>query len=447
MMPDRYAAGRALRKAAGRKEHAAWSPGPRREDPVAIVERTDQARIPELVPIRHWRMMRSPFAFFRGSAAIMAADLATTPVTGLRVQTCGDAHLANFGAFATPERNVFFDVNDFDETLHGPWEWDVKRLAASFVLAARNNGYAERSCRDAASAAVRSYRESMRALAPLTALAIWYSRVDVRDVVAALRATDERRAIAKGRAALRRQTVDKVFAKMTRVVDGRLQLIDAPPLVFHPAGDLALLSRNTALVERYRKTLRDDIRTLFDRYRVEDAVVKVVGIGSVGTICGVVLLTAGPDDALLIQVKQATASVLEPFAGASKYKNHGERVVTGQRRMQAASDIFLGWTSDDQGRDFYFRQLRDMKITVSSDGMPAPELAAYANLCGRALARAHARTGDPAAIAGYLGRSDAFDRAVVDFAVRYADQTEADHAAFVAAIKSGRLAAQSDGTS
>jgi uncharacterized protein (DUF2252 family) len=362
-------------------------------------------------------MMRSPFAFFRGSAAIMAADLATTPVTGLRVQTCGDAHLANFGAFATPERNVFFDVNDFDETLHGPWEWDVKRLAASFVLAARNNGYAERSCRDAASAAVRSYRESMRALAPLTALAIWYSRVDVRDVVAALRATDERRAIAKGRAALRRQTVDKVFAKMTRVV------------------------------ERYRKTLRDDIRTLFDRYRVEDAVVKVVGIGSVGTICGVVLLTAGPDDALLIQVKQATASVLEPFAGASKYKNHGERVVTGQRRMQAASDIFLGWTSDDQGRDFYFRQLRDMKITVSSDGMPAPELAAYANLCGRALARAHARTGDPAAIAGYLGRSDAFDRAVVDFAVRYADQTEADHAAFVAAIKSGRLAAQSDGTS
>lgn len=444
---DRFFEGRALRKTAGRRAHAAWAPAMDRADPVATIERMDRGRIPELVPIRHWRMMQSPFAFYRGTAAIMAADLASTPATGLRVQACGDAHLSNFGAFATPERNIFFDVNDFDETLPGPWEWDLKRLTTSFVLAARNNGIAERACGDAALAAAESYRQSMRTLAAMTALEVWYSRVDVRDVIAAVRKTEQRRAIAKKAATARHHVVDSVFTKMTTVVDGRLQLIDAPPLVYHPTGDLGLLARNTALIERYRKTLRDDIRTLFDRYSVADAVVKAVGIGSVGTICGVALLTAGPGDALLIQVKQAEASVLEPFAGPSKYENHAERVVTGQRRMQAATDIFLGWTHDDEGRHFYFRQLRDMKITLSIDGMPPSELIDYARLCGRALARAHARTGDPAAIAGYLGVSNAFDRAVVGFARRYADQTEADYELFVAAIKSGRLKAESDGTS
>jgi uncharacterized protein (DUF2252 family) len=442
---DPFAAGRALRKSVGRRASAAWKPAVAR-DPVAIVERSNQGRVPALIPIRHWRMKQSPFAFYRGTAAVMACDLAVTPVTGLRVQACGDAHLANFGAYATPERNLVFDVNDFDETLAGPWEWDLKRLATSFVLAARVRGATRDAARAAALGAAHGYRRAMRGFSAMTALEVWYSRIDAADAVATARSKRERRKFDEDVASARRRTVDHIFPKMTEIVDGQPRLIDAPPLVYHPTGDLQIVERSTSLIKRYRASLRDDIRVLFDRYAVADAVVKVVGVGSVGTVCEVALLMAGTNDPLLIQIKQATASVLEPYAGASRYANHGERVVSGQRAMQAASDIFLGWTRDDEGRDYYFRQLRDMKMTIPIDGFSSSEQTRYAELCGRTLARAHARTGDAAAIGGYLGGGDVFDRAIAAFAERYADVTESDYEHFVAAIKTGRLAAESDGT-
>ncbi|HEV3119063.1 MAG TPA: DUF2252 domain-containing protein, partial [Gemmataceae bacterium] len=425
---ERLARGRALRKRVPRSAHAQWQPPANRPDPVALLEATSQGRVPELVPLRYGRMVQSPFAFFRGSAAAMAADLAATPGTGMRVQLCGDCHLLNFGGFGTPERHFIFDVVDFDETLPGPWEWDVKRLAASFVLAGRSRALKTKSCKDAALAAVRSYRQHIREYAPLPVLDVWYARIDGA-LLAPLARTPESSATSH----------EHVFLHLSEVIDGRRRIVDRPPLIYHLPADDPVETRIRAFLKHYRATLQEDRRVLLDRYRLEDIAIKVVGVGSVGTRCAVMLLMAGEYDPLVLQFKEAGPSVLEPYAGRSQYASHAQRVVCGQRLLQSASDLFLGWTSDDAGRHYYFRQLRDMKCVVNVDGLSASQLRDYAELCGWALARAHAKAGDPAPIAGYLGKSERFDNAVAAFALAYADQTERDQEAMVTAVRSGRL--------
>jgi|SRR6516225_5508658 uncharacterized protein (DUF2252 family) len=442
---DRYAAGKALRARVPREAHGEWKPPRNRHDPVELVIASSKGRVPELIPIRYGRMSASPFTFYRGTALNMAADLAHTPVTGIRTQVCGDCHLMNFGGFATPERRVIFDINDFDETLPGPWEWDVKRLAASFVHAARSNGSSAADERDAATECVRSYREHIAKYAKMRALDVWYSRIDMDAVLASLSdsvtAARLRKRLAKSAA---HSVPDSDFPKMVESSGAKFAIKDAAPLVYHDreinfiteAGDIlkALAS--------YRKSLQDDRRVLLDRYRPVDFALKVVGVGSVGTFCGILLMMAEDTDPLFLQVKEARASVLEPYVGESVYANHGQRIVTGQRLMQAASDLFLGWTEGKRGRHFYLRQLRDMKMKPLVEVFDQTTLLDYADLCGWTLARAHARSGDAAMIAGYLGKKDIFDRAIARFARRYADQAESDHAAFMNAIRKGRIKAQ-----
>jgi uncharacterized protein (DUF2252 family) len=387
-------------------------------------------------------MLQSPFAFFRGSAAVMASDLATTPVTGLRVQACGDCHLMNFGGFATPEENILFDINDFDETLPAPWEWDVKRLAASFVLAARSQGLSANVARDAASSCARSYRKHLRSFAAMPPLQLWHSRVTGADFIAAM--PQDRRAALQARMekAQARTGSEMDFPKLTDMVGGRLTIHDAPPLIFHP--DEARAPNFHAIVEQimsaYRRTLSPDRRLLLDQYHVVDAAMKVVGVGSVGTRCWIALLMSASNDPLFLQLKEAVASVLEPYAGKSLYDHHGQRVVMGQRLMQPASDLFLGWVTDEStGKQYYVRQLRDAKIKPLLETYDADMLLFYAKACGWVLARAHAKSGDACAIGGYLGSSDQFDEAIGDFSFAYADQTERDHAALKAAVKSGKV--------
>jgi uncharacterized protein (DUF2252 family) len=441
---ERYEEGRSARKRAPRDAHAGWRPPPGRPDPVALLEASNRSRVPELVPIRYGRMAASPFAFLRGSATVMAHDLATIPASGIAVQACGDAHLLNFGLFATPERHLVFDVNDFDETLPGPWEWDVKRLAASVSVAARQAGFGDPLARSAAEAAVEAYHYRVGLYGRQGHLDAWYSRIDVE--MLDQMATDERirRNLSRGVAKARRRTALRAAAKLTTVVDGRRQLVDDPPVLEHvAASDFA--ERIHVLYEAYAASLPDDRRHLLDRYRLVDMAFKVVGVGSVGTRCFLVLLQGvHDDDVLLLQLKEAERSVLEPFAGDSAYDHHGRRVVEGQRLMQAASDIFLGWGTGLDGYHFYFRQFRDMKGSFTTDGARPQGLTDYSRVCGWALARAHARTGNAAAIAGYLGRSDRFTRNVGEFAMAYADQTASDHAALVAAIAEGRVAARPD---
>jgi uncharacterized protein (DUF2252 family) len=479
--------------------HAKWRPAADRADPVALLEEQDADRVPDLVPVRHGRMMASPFTFYRGAAKVMAADLGGTPVAGLESQLCGDAHLSNFGLFASPERILLFDVNDFDETLPGPFEYDVKRMAASFVIAARTNGFAEPDARAAALASVRAYREAMASFGQMGTMDIWYARLDQDTLLASINATvagtaeqektsehrekaakqnkvpkKERKRAAKqakadkqaAKAAKRAEretekTTQKAYAhdslqalsKLAEHVDGRYRIVSQPPVVV-PARDIAAtygLSPDRimpALHEQfraYRATLPDDRRRLLERFQIEDMARKVVGVGSVGTRDYIVLLK-GRDahDPLFLQVKQATASVLEADLRRSRYRQHGERVVQGQRMMQAASDIFLGWTKGlgpDVRRYFYWRQLRDMKGSVEIETLQPPGLTFYARTCGWTLARAHARSGDPVAMAEYLGNSDAFDESITDFSERYADQNERDYTEFVNAIRSGRLKA------
>jgi uncharacterized protein (DUF2252 family) len=441
---DRIAAGKASRAKVPRSSHAGWRPRKNRPDPIAILEASNLGRLPEFVPIRYGRMLVSPFAFLRGSAAVMASDLAGTPVTGFKVQACGDAHLGNFGAFATPERNFIFDINDFDETLPAPWEWDVKRLCASVVVAGRAVELGKKGCAQAASAAVKTYREHMIDYAGMTWLDVWYSRLDVdafRKLIRSARSTDFQ---ATPQQIAHSHPADHELPKLTKIVRGRRRIVDRPPLLFHPAsGADALIEHTRQSFLRYQETLRDDVRVLFDRYHFVDAALKVVGVGSVGTRCGIAIFMADDDDPLFLQIKEAMTSVLEPYAGKSKYENHGQRVVAGQRLMQAASDLFLGWIRRDDGRDFYIRQLRDMKASADFERMKSADLIDYAGYCGWALARAHARAGDAAFISGYIGQKDLFDRAMVEFAFDYADQTERDHAALVAAVKQGRLTAAS----
>ncbi|MFJ7999294.1 DUF2252 domain-containing protein [Streptomyces sp. NPDC096310] len=436
---DRAERGRAARKDASRSSHGLWIPGADRIDPLAVLARQATQRVPELVPLRYERMAASPYSFLRGAAAVMAADLATQPCTGLTVQLCGDAHLLNFGVFASPDGALLFDLNDFDETLPGPFEWDVKRLAASVVVAALDRGAPAADARDAARAAAGAYRTSMRRLARLGELGVWYERIGTADLRPLVRAARRAR-VAADLPQARRRTCLRAVEELTDTASGPRRIIHDPPLL-EPVGRL-----DTAMLRRifigYRSTLPEEQRVLLDRFRLVDVARKVTGVGSVGTRCFVVLLE-GRDagDPLLLQIKEAERSVLEPHAQQSVYPHQGRRVVAGQRLLQAAGDVFLGWVTGPEGHHFYWRRLRDMKGPVVVETMAPDLLRTYAELCGRALARAHARSGDRIAIAHYLGGSDTFERAVADFALRYADRNTADHAALVAALAADRIPA------
>ena len=461
LTPDERAArGKRARADSPRSAHAAWAPAADRPDPIELLAEQATHRVAELVPIRHGRMLASPFAFFRGAALIMAADLAPTPNAGITVQLCGDAHLSNFGVFGTPERQLVFDVNDFDETLPGPWEWDVKRLAASFEVAGRDQGFAPGDRRTIVGAAVAAYRGQMRQAAAMRTLDAWYDHVAADAIVEELRAEErakrlrkqDLRAVERGLAKARTRDSVRVFAKRTTTADGALRIVADPPLVM-PIEDLIVPGSAWEHSERMIKgMLSSYVRTLaHDRHPVEQfryvhAARKVVGVGSVGTRCYLVLLVGrDDDDPLFLQMKEAQPSVLERFLGPSPYKNNGERVVVGQRLMQAASDIFLGWEriTDFEGitSDYYLRQFHDWKGGVDVEMMDVEGSAGYARLCGATLARAHARWGDRIAIASYLGKSDTFDQAIADFAASYADQNQRDYESLVAAVESGRLQA------
>ncbi|MEU2260694.1 DUF2252 domain-containing protein [Streptomyces sp. NPDC019645] len=433
--------GRAARKEVPRSSHGRWIPAADRPDPLAVLEAQARTREPDLVPVRYGRMAVSPFTYLRGAPAVMAADLAVQRSTGLRVQLCGDAHLLNFGVFASPERTLLFDLNDFDETLPGPFEWDVKRLVASVAVAARDNGEPDAGARRAARAAAESYRLSMRRLSGLGELDVWYERISAEDLVPLVRDL-ERARIETQLAKARRRTSLQALEKLTEVVGGRRRIVQDPPLLEAVAGLDAASVRK--ILSDYRSTLPEDRRVLLDRYRFVEAARKVVGVGSVGTRCFVALMTGrDTEDPLFLQIKEAQRSVLEPHLPKSAYRHQGQRVVAGQRLLQAASDIFLGWVSGPGGRHFYWRQLRDMKGSADVATMSPTLLRDYAALCGRALARAHARSGERIAIAAYLGASDTFDRAMADFAVAYADRTVEDHQALRAAIESGAVEATS----
>ncbi len=440
---DRVAEGQALRQRTPRADHARWRKGADRANPLDILRAEDEGRIPELVPIRYGRMLASPFAFYRGAAGVMAADLATTPASGIRVQACGDCHLLNFGGFATPERQLVFDINDFDETLPAPWEWDVKRLAASFVLAARLVGLSDAKGRDVAVDCVRSYRKRMAEFASMDPLSIWYARITEADFLTALPKSRQADIRARTEQAIERSGSDVEFPRLTEMVGGRLGIRDSPPLIFHPEVTRRDDSEQIILqvLRDYRETLSDDHRELLDRYRHVDVAIKVVGVGSVGRSCWIGLLMSADNDPLFLQFKEAARSVLEPFAGKSVYAHHGQRVVAGQRLMQPASDVFLGWvTSSTTGRQFYVRQLRDAKIKPIVEVMDGERLDLYARRCGWALARAHAKGGDAAVISGYLGGGGAFDEALGDFSIAYADQAERDYAVLKTAVRKGQIA-------
>jgi uncharacterized protein (DUF2252 family) len=430
---ERSKMGRALRTQVPRSRQAEWTRPARRRDPVEIIRGQEATRISSLLPIRHERMAVSAFTYFRGAAAVMAEDLAQTPSCGLRVQACGDAHLLNFGIYATPERRVVFDVNDFDETLEAPFEWDLKRLATSLVVAGRDRGFAAGECSAAARAAAAGYRTRMAASAQMGHLEVWYARFDADALVKLTERADARELASNVVRKAQHRTNLGALDKLTEVVDGRRRIVDSPPLIEHLTAPVDSVDAEV-VVGQYANSLGDATHRLLDRYRPVDWARKVVGVGSVGTDDALVLLMGDTDsDPLFLQVKEAMASVLEPFAGASPYPNHGRRVVAGQRLTQSASDLFLGWTRLGQ-RDYYVRQLRDMKGSIPVDKLSADELATYGEACGHALAMGHARSGDSVAIAGYLGAGDRFDRAVAAFADAYADQNTADYKAFVAAM-------------
>jgi uncharacterized protein (DUF2252 family) len=437
---ERMAEGKAARAKVPRDAHAHFKRASG-TDPLAILAASDAGRDTELVPIRYGRMMESPFAFFRGSACLMAADLSTTVASGKHVQVCGDCHLMNFGGFATPERNIVFGLNDFDETLPAPWEWDVKRLATSFVLAARSNGVPDRKGKDIAVTCVRSYRKHLAVLTEMDPLAVWYSRITADDFLAGLPKSMQK-TVRGNIARSTKRTPDTDFPKLADMVGGRLGIRDTPPLIFHPpeARSTEFNSFLQQCLDAYRLSLAEDRRHLLDEYKAVDAAIKVVGIGSVGRRCWVLLMMSTSNAPLFLQVKQAVASVLEPYAGRSSYPHHGQRVVVGQKMMQPASDLFLGWVTGTKGRHFYVRQLRDAKIKPLVETMDGERLDYFAERCGWALAHAHAKAAETAGITGYLGKSDQFDDAIGRFAMAYADQTERDHATLKAAVRKGKVA-------
>jgi uncharacterized protein (DUF2252 family) len=451
--------------------HEGWTPAPHRWDPVGLLEDQDKTREADLVPVRHGRMSVSPFTFYRGTAKIMAADLAATPSAGLDVQLCGDAHLSNFGLYASPERALVFDLNDFDETLPGPFEYDVKRMAASFTIAARNNGFSPAETRSMTRASVASYRKAMAQFAGLDTMDVWYAHLAEQDLMKGVRRAAAASATGKGQGKVARTAVKRAarigskahargslqaLSKLAELVDGRYRIVSQPPMVV-PARDLAAMygisaEQLTEAIDRqfrsYRRTLQPDRRALLERFKIIDVARKVVGVGSVGTRAFIGLLQGRDEsDPLFLQVKEATASVLEDHLPVSRFRNPGERVVQGQRLMQAASDIFLGWsTGVQEGYFYYWRQLRDMKGSIDVETMVPLGLEYYASICGWTLARAHARSGDPVAITAYLGDGKEFDRAITDFSARYADQNDLDYQAFTAAIQSGRLEAADEAT-
>jgi uncharacterized protein (DUF2252 family) len=454
---DRMARDEEPRPTVPREAHAMFEPASGRPDPIALLEEQSASRVPELVPVRWGRMMVSPFTYYRGAALPMASDLATTPVTGLAVQACGDAHLSNFGVFGSAERKLVFDVNDFDETLPGPWEWDVKRLAASLEIAARSNGFTGKERRKIVTDSVASYRQAMRAFAGMTNLEVWYTHMDVdqlKDQFGSQLKARQRKAVDKGVIKARTRDSMQELSKLTVLVDGQPRIISDPPLLV-PADELlpdrmersAFESQVNELIGKYRRTLETNRRYLLDQYVFADLARKVVGVGSVGTRCWIALML-GRDhsDPLFLQIKEAGESVLSRFVGASKFANQGQRVVVGQRLMQATSDIFLGWQRvdglDGQQRDFYVRQLRDWKFSIDTEAMVPRGMRLYGEACGWTLARAHARSGDRIAIAAYLGGSAVFDEAITQFARAYADQNERDHQALVDAVTSGRIIAE-----
>jgi uncharacterized protein (DUF2252 family) len=462
---ERKARGKAARTQAALVDHAGWTPAPDRPDPVALLESQDATREPDLVPVRHGRMMASPFTFYRGAAKIMAADLKDIPNAGLQVQLCGDAHLSNFGVYASPERALVFDLNDFDETLPGPFEYDVKRMAASFTIASRNNGFRNADARDITRASVTAYRKAMTEFSVMSTMDIWYAHLSEQDLMSAISTAarsiagtgkkKEAKSAEKGaeKIAAKARSRDSLQAlsKLAELVDGRYRIVNQPPIVIPLADAAERIGIPADQIERmiheqfraYRATLEDDRRHLLERFEVVDAARKVVGVGSVGTRAFIVLLQGrDQQDPLFLQVKEATASVLEDHLPKSRYRQAGERVVRGQRMMQAASDIFLGWTKGVQdNRYLYWRQLRDMKGSAVIETMGPDALAFYARICGQTLARAHARSGDPIALAAYLGKKDRFDQSITDFSDRYADQNDRDYQAFTSAIRSGRLQA------
>ena len=440
---ERKAAGKALRNKCARRMHATWKPHAERRDPVDLLVESASDRMPQLLPIRYGRMMQSPFAFYRGAAAIMAADLAHTPVTGITVQACGDCHLLNFGGFATPERNVVFDINDFDETLPAPWEWDVKRLATSCVIAGQHNGYNKAEAREMALRCVEGYREHIRNFAQMSVMERWYAHFTADDIRDAIDSKKWRKEVeARFAKAAARTVLEDDFPELASIEGGTPRIKDNPPLIFHETirGAEEYAQAVHVAFGKYRETLSDDRRELLDRFEFKDIAYKVVGVGSVGTYCAILLMMAASDDALFLQVKEARESVLERYAGKSPYANRGQRVVAGQRLMQSASDIFLGWTEESR-RHYYVRQLRDVKMKPLVDGMTVFRLGRYSEWCGWALARAHAKAGDPAMISGYLGSNASFDKAVATFALAYAEQNERDFKALLEAIRDGRIQA------
>jgi uncharacterized protein (DUF2252 family) len=454
---ERAARGKAARAEVPRSSHARFEASPTRADPVELLERQARTRVPELVPIRYGRMLVSAFTFYRGAAMIMADDLAATPRSGLTVQCCGDAHLSNFGVFASPERRLVFDLNDFDETLPGPWEWDVKRLAASMLIAARDNGYSDKDQEQVVLQTVTEYRTAMRRFAGMNNLDVWYARLEIESLLQALAAQLKAKQVGRAQKQIAKaRTRDSMaaFSKLTHVVDGEVQIVDQSPLIVPitklAAGNAAdaIFGELRQLIRVYRSSLEFDRRVLLEEFELHDFARKVVGVGSVGTRAWIALMI-GRDrsDPLFLQLKEAEASVLEPFLGPSEFSNHGQRVVTGQRLMQATSDIFLGWLHVEAGldgkpRDFYARQLKDWKASAEIEQMVPKAMVMYGKLCGWTLARAHARSGDRIAIASYLGGSDVFDRAIVEFSKAYAEQNERDYNELTTAVKSGRIVAQ-----
>lgn len=440
---EAYTLGKQMRVACPRESHAGWTPSRDRQDPLQTVLEAETGRMPELLPLRHGRMVRSAFTFYRGSALAMAHDLAATPTTGLRVQCCGDAHMCNFGGFATPERKIIFSTNDLDETLPAPWEWDVKRLAASFVVGCRANGISEAAAEDVTATCVRTYRESMAEFSQMKTLDLWYCALTPEEMLANVPSEFRKRGMRRIEKEQAKSRGEELFPKLVECRGEMPVIRDQLPTIFHaeghPPGEVQKIVNEA--FDSYRGTLHSSYKSLLDRYELKDAAIKVVGVGSVGTVCWVLLLMAGEGDPLFLQVKEARASVLERYAGKSVFPNHGQRVVNGYRIMQPASDMFLGYARGPK-RDFFVRQLRDIKISIRVETFGVAEMTFYATWCGRALALSHARSGNSIALSGYMGKGDAFDRAIAAFSLAYADQNEKDHAALARAIKAGKIRAQ-----
>lgn len=437
---ERIDAGKKIRQSVPREIHADWQPADSRKDPIEVLEESNQLRMQELIPIRYGRMLKSPFTFLRGSASLMAYDLSTSPKTGLTVQACGDCHLLNFGLFATPERNLVFDINDFDETHPAPWEWDLKRLVTSFVICGRDQGLSEDQCRTAVAACARTYRERMREFSHMSPLEIWYSKLDMDTIIEMAPDVETKKRREQIASKAHERTIEYVFPQIVSQSGGQYRFADQPPILYHsPEKDMEVRIREG--LEDYRLTLPDERRVLLDRYKLQDFAVKAVGIGSVGTRCGILLFFSAENKPLILQFKEARNSVLEPYTAKSVYHNQGQRVVVGQRLTQSSSDIFLGWVRGRLGYDFYVRQLRDMKMSIPVEGVTPSQLKNYAELCGWTLARAHAKSGDAATISGYQGKGEQFDEAICKFATAYADQTERDYQVFVNAERTGRITA------